>query len=248
MYPRGSLDKETPKMALSIHARRAFHPVQGKREFRACEHRTRVSPRGNRGTGRWPGGAVRMRCSPGAADSPAEAARPVRDPAHARPPADSRRPHLPLRPPALRARPPLPLCPARLVRAPGNAAPPPAPTGIIAAPSAAPAPPDRTPLRPPHRPRTRCGALRPGCGEAAAAESHAALARPVAPPREPRRRPSAATAASAEAGRLPPPTRLTPAGCGGPALRVAPPPAYATHDWSGGGGGIKGRGLSAAAR
>lgn len=133
-----------------------------------------------------------------------------RDPAHARPLADSRRPHLPLGLPALRARQSLPLCPARLARGPGNAAPPPAPTGIIAPPSAAPSPPDRTPLRPPHRPRTRCGALRPGCGEAAAAESRAALARPVAPPRVPRRRPSAAAAAaSAGAGRLPPPARLT---------------------------------------
>lgn len=205
--------------------------------------------RGNRGTGRWPGGAVHAAAprspQPCGGRSPCRRPRPR---SLSRPPADSRRPHLPLRSLALHARPPLPPCRARLARGPGNEAPPPAPTGIIAAPSAAPAPPDRTPLRPPHRPRTRCGALRPGCGEAAAAESRAALARPVAPPRVPRRRPSAAATASAEAGRLPPPTRLTPQAVEAPPHASLPHPPTPPMIGPVGVGGIRGRGFSAAAR
>lgn len=184
--------------------------------------------RGNRGTGRSPGGPALAVASRSPQLRGGRGPRP-------RPPADSRRPHLALGLPAPRAAPSRPGPPCA---GPENAAPPPAPTGIIAAPSAAPSPPDRTPLRPLHRPRARCGALRPGCGKTEAAESRAALARPVAPPRVPRRRPSAAAAATAEAGRLPPPARLTPQAAQAPP-HAPPPPAYATSDWSGEGGGLK---------
>lgn len=99
-----------------------------------------------------------------------------------------------------------------------EAPPSPAPTGIILARSAADPPsPDRTlalspSLRPPHRPRARRCALRSGLGEAAAAAGCGGLVRPVAPRAGVlRRRPGpAAAAASAEAGRLPPPAGLAP--------------------------------------